>query len=79
MDAATLKKHGWEPWLHEKVVNVKLQGFLDADEFVIPLAEQVEEIENIIDYCSFVIKEISARTWQMRNITDQKKFEAGVG
>ena|SRR5665213_2698243 len=71
-----LKRYGLEPWV-KKTLRQDIQVYLDADQTSINLLLKKAMQEEIVEFCKAVIKELGARTWQIRSYIEYEKFISG--
>lgn len=76
MDSDDLKKYGWEPFPF--VLKSDITTYLDADEDLSKLMAQKRMNEEIVEVCQSIMKELSARTFQLRDFISWEKFIQGV-
>ena len=72
----TLKKYGLEPF---RLTTLKgdVSTYLDADDDLTKLIAKKALHDQSVDYCTAVIKELGARTYQIKAFMDWEKFVAG--
>lgn len=75
MDIEKLKKYGWEPFPY--ILKSELNTYLEADNHIQEIETQISVHEEIIDICTFILKEISSRTWQLKEFIGWTKFTSG--
>lgn len=73
-----LAKHNLQP-IDEKIPKTSIPRFVDADEELSGLELRVSIQEEIVYYCDSVLKELNARTYQIRGKIEYYKFEKGSG
>lgn len=75
MDEATLKALGWGQF--KLVLGTDINIYLDSDPDLIILQKKKINNEEAIAFCQSVCKELSNRTWQIRDFMSWEKFIAG--
>lgn len=75
LDADELKKYGWEPFRFLLKSDINL--YLDADQDLVKITAKLALHEEAITFCSSVLKELNARTYQLRAFMDWEKFIQG--
>jgi hypothetical protein len=71
-----LKHYGWEPML--KTILIKdIPAYLDADAELNKLLARKNFHNEIVEYCTSVLKELHSRTFQLRSFIDWHKFTNG--
>lgn len=75
LDEQDLKKRGWEPFrfLLKSDINIYIEG--DSD--LMKLMAKKALHEEAFNYCTFIVKELTSRTYQIRSFMDWEKFIAG--
>ena len=56
-----------------------LQGYLDSDEKLSQVILKIEYYETLINYIESILKQVSNRTYQIKNAIEFLKFQAGYG
>jgi Recombination, repair and ssDNA binding protein UvsY len=74
-DEETLKKYGLEPFRF--TLKGDVSTYIDSDEDLAKLLAKKALHEQAVDFCSLVIKELNARTYQLRAFMDWEKFIQG--
>lgn len=77
LDEDELKKYGWEPFRF--VLKSDISTYIDSDEDLAKLQGKKALHEQAVTACEMIIKEINARTYQMRAFIDFEKFVHGQG
>ena len=77
MDQVELTKRGWEPFRF--VLKGDITTYLDADQDILDIKTHIAMHEEAINFCGMVMKEISNRTWQLKEYIGWQKFTAGSG
>ena len=86
-----MKKQKWEYYTGkapatvyaEKPFNLKLlrqdlDKYIDSDEEVIQAKQKVDYLQTVVDFLDRTIKQISNRTFTIKNAIDWKKFTSGA-
>ena len=75
LDQQELVKLGWEtfPFTLKSDLNI----YMDSDDDVIKFKAQVTLHDECVQYCTYVMKEINNRTWQMKEWMAWSRFEGG--
>ena len=60
-----------------KQLGSSIDYYLDADDFLIKFLEKKAYYDECVYLCESIIKELSARTWQLREYMQYTKFLAG--
>ena len=87
----TIKREKWEYYTGkapatvyaEKPFNLKLlrqdlDKYIDSDEAVIQAKQKVDYLQTVVDFLDRTIKQISNRTFTIKNAIDWKKFTSGA-
>ena len=56
-----------------------MQKYLDADEKLSNVSMKIEYYQVMINYIDSILKQISNRTYQIKNSIEFLKFQAGYG
>lgn len=56
-----------------------MQKYLDADERLSTVSLKIEYYETMLNYLESILKQISNRTYQIKNAIEVNKFNAGYG
>jgi Recombination, repair and ssDNA binding protein UvsY len=75
MDQAQLAALGWTQF--KFLLKQDMNLYLDADPDLIKLQQKKINNEEAIEFCKSVTKELSNRTWQIRDYLAWEKFIAG--
>lgn len=70
-----LQKRGWEPF--QFVLKNDMQVYLDADEDLIKIKASMAAHEEASKLAEMIVRELNARTYQLRAYIDWQKFTAG--
>lgn len=72
-----LVKLNWEPFRHT-ILKPDIHIFIDADQEMIDLKSKVTFHEECVSFCTYVMKELASRSYEIRAWMDWEKFEQGV-
>lgn len=70
-----LEKYGWEPM--QRIVKQNIQTYLDADSDLTNILLKKIMHEEIVDFCTSIIKELNNRVFSLRSFIDWQKFTSG--
>ena len=56
-----------------------MQKYLDADESLMNVSLKIDYYETMLNYIESILKQISNRTYQVKNAIEWQKFIAGYG
>ena len=56
-----------------------MQKYLDADEKLSSTSLKIEYYETMLNYLESILKQVSNRTYQIKNSVEVMKFQAGYG
>lgn len=76
MDEETLRKYNWEPF--QFTLKSEIQTYLDADDDLQKISAKKKMNEEIVDVCIAIMKELNARTFQLRDYISWQKFIQGI-
>ena len=76
LDDGQLAKYGWEPFPF--VLKSDITTYLDADEDLSKYLAQRRMHEEIVEVCMSIMKELGARTFQLKDFISWEKFIQGV-
>jgi hypothetical protein len=76
LDDDQLTKYGWEPFPF--VLKSDITTYLDADEDLSKYLAQRRMHEEIVEVCMSIMKELGARTFQLKDFISWEKFIQGV-
>lgn len=71
-----LEKYGYEPW-SKKTLRQDIPQYLDSDTELNNILLKKVVHDEIVNFCSSVLKELNNRTWQMKSLIDWEKFTSG--
>lgn len=75
MDEEELKAHGWEPFPF--ILKSDISVYIEGDEDLNKLLRKKAYHEEAANFCTYVMKELNSRTYQLRSYMDWEKFIAG--
>jgi len=75
MDKDQLRQLGWSQFGF--VLKSDINVYLDADPELSKIKAKMVPHEEAVSYCNLVVKELNARTYQLRAYCDWEKFVAG--
>jgi len=75
-DDEELKKYGWEPFPY--TLKSDLNTYLDADEDISKYKAKKLLHDEVVDVCTFILKELNSRTYQLRDFITWERFIQGV-
>ena len=61
-----------------KILRTDIDKYIDSDEDLIKLKQKVQYLQAVIDYLDRTIKQISNRTFTIKNAIDWRKFTSGA-
>lgn len=73
-----LTELGWDQWQGTKPIKNEMDQFLSGDVELNNMTIKIEYIGSMIYLLESIMAQIKARDWQLRTITDWKKFIAGA-
>lgn len=73
----SLDEYGWEQFDLKIGSKGNIDYYLEADDLLIKLLEKKAYYDECVYICESIIKELSARTWQLREYMQYTKFLAG--
>ena len=76
MSQEELNKRVWEPYL-ERLLKNEVNSYVESDDDIIRMKQQVVLIEEKIHYLDAVIRMINNRGFQIKNALDWLKFSHG--
>lgn len=77
-DPEELEKYGFNEPMRKKILRQDIPIYLDGDEQLINILLKKSLHQEIVDYCSSIIKEINNRTFQLNNIIKWEIFTSGA-
>ena len=77
MSEEMLKQNGWEPFLG-KILKSDMNTFIDGDEDMGALVAKKAMVEQIIENCISIMKELHSRTFQIKALIEWERFIQGV-
>lgn len=75
-NADDLEKHNLKP-LYRKILRADIPTYLDSDTDLTNILIKKMVNQEIVDFCTAVLKEIHSRTFQLRSYIDWQKFIGG--
>jgi hypothetical protein len=76
LDDDELKKYGWEPF--QFVLKSDITTYLDSDEDLNKYKAQKIMHDEIVEICQSILKELNARTFQLRDFIAWERFIQGI-
>jgi hypothetical protein len=76
LDQATLSKYGWDQFPY--TLKSEVATYLESDEDIFKLIAQKKMHDEIIEVCNSILKELSARTFQLRDFIQWERFIQGA-
>lgn len=76
MDESDLKKHGWEPF--PLVLKADVNMYMEGDKDLHKIAYKKSICDEIVEVCTSILKELNARTYQLRDYIAWQKFTQGI-
>jgi hypothetical protein len=90
-DLAMLKRDKWEYYTGKadasvyaqkpfdlKILRTDIDKYIDSDEELIKAKQKVEYLNAVVDYLDKTIRQISNRTFTIKNAIDWRKFTSGA-
>ena len=77
LDKDTLDEYGWDQFELKIGTKGNIDTYLEADDYLIKLLEKKAYYDEAVYLCETIIKELSARTWQLREYLTYQRFLAG--
>lgn len=77
LDKETLDEYKWEQFDLRIGSKGNIDYYLDSDDFLIKLLEKKAYYDECVSLCESIIKELSARTWQLREFLAHTRFLEG--
>ena len=75
MSQEELKKLGWEPF--QFVLKQDITNYMDADEDLIKIKGQMASHEEASKLAEMIVRELNARTYQLRSYIEWQRFIGG--
>ena len=72
-----LVSNNWDQWQGTKPMKNEMDQFLEGDSDLNILKTRIEYLNTAIYLLESILKQISARDWQLKNMLEHKKFLAG--
>ena len=86
-----LKKEKWEYYtgkaspdvykenpFHLKILRTDIDKYLDSDEELVKADQKVKYLETVVDYLDRTVRQITNRTFTIKNAIDWKRFTSGA-
>ena len=86
-----LKKEKWEYYtgkaspavykekpFHLKILRTDIDKYLDSDEELVKADQKVKYLETVVDYLDRTVRQITNRTFTIKNAIDWRKFTSGA-
>lgn len=70
------RKHNWE-FPDRIVLKSEIPNLLDGDSQLLKIELAIDEQLLVVDFLQDILKQLSQRTWLLKNIQDDRKFMAG--
>lgn len=67
---------GLEPWV-KKTLRQDIPMYIDSDSLLNTLLMKKTVHQEVVDFCSSILKELNNRTWQLKSFIDWEKFTSG--
>jgi hypothetical protein len=77
LDKETLDEYKWEQFDLKIGNKGNIDTYLEADDHLIKILEKKAYYDECVFICESIIKELSARTWQLREYLTYQRFLAG--
>jgi hypothetical protein len=77
LDESELKKYGWEPFRF--MLKSDMSTYLESDEDLTKINSKKLLHDQAVEALSMIIKELNARTYQLRAFIDFERFVHGQG
>ena len=77
LDEDDLKKYGWEPFRF--TLKSDINTYIDSDQDIAKITARKILFEQGVTACEMIIKELNARTYQLRAFIDFERFVHGQG
>jgi len=75
MTQQELSELGWEPFAF--LLKSDMSIFMDGDLEIQKVGAQITLHDEAVSFCTFVMKELNNRTWQMKEFMAWERFERG--
>lgn len=76
LDQATLTKYNWQPFPY--TLKGDIATYMESDLDILNAKQVLGVHEEIMEVAGSIIKELGARTWQLKDICGWEKFISGV-
>jgi hypothetical protein len=75
LDENDLKKYGWEPFPY--IIKSELSTYMESDNDIQKYISRKQAIDEIVEVCISILKELNSRTYQIRGFIEYEKFIQG--
>lgn len=75
-DKETLEKYGWEPFMF--TLKSEVPSYLEADKELQGILIQKSYHEEIVEVCQSILKELTSRTYQIRDFIQWQRYLQGL-
>lgn len=72
-----LKEYGWEQYPYNHRLNSQKENLLEGDSVLVDILSKKVYHEEIVNFCTAVLKELNNRTWQVKAAIDWHRFTQG--
>jgi len=72
-----LKELGWKPFQLKLINRTDVDKYVDSDDEMIELREKMIPNSRAIDLCREILKQLNARTYQLKAYLEHERFIAG--
>ena len=72
-----LERRGWEQFLEKIIVKSDVNIWLDGDDDLCKILSKRVYHDECSSFCTYVMKELNSRTFQLRSFIDHEKFRQG--
>lgn len=77
LDKAELDKLGWEPFRF--VLKSDMSTYMDSDADLMKINAKKAYHDEAVSFCTYILKELNNRTWQIKEFMGWEKFILGQG
>lgn len=78
LDRETLEEFGWDQFDLKIGTKGNIEYYLDSDSILIKILEKKSYYDECVSLCEGILKEISSRTFQLREFLIHTRYENGV-
>lgn len=75
-DKVTLDKYGWEPFMF--TLKSEIPSYLEADAHLQDILSTKSLHEEVVEICQSILKELTSRTFQIKDFISWQKFLQGA-